>query len=137
MLKVKDQGQGQVSASTDNLEEVTSKRQTGKFKAENFSKSLPHTSTFQPWYKPQNIQNRTQTPPLCNKCNRKHYRNARCPAMGKRCRGCNKYNNFQTCCSSSHHQRGVREVVSTTYDDRLMNFFLDQSIALIKRIHGK
>ena len=92
---VKSQIKDQSAATARELEEVTSRHGDRRRK---FNKSSWTGSCTNKWYdKPQSQYTDL---PTCENCNRKHHRDTRCPAVGKRCRGCNKYNHFQVCCKS-------------------------------------
>ena len=43
----------------------------------------------------------TRGRPSCGNCGYQHAPNARCPAQGKQCDGCGKWNHFKHCCRSS------------------------------------
>ena len=60
--------------------------------------------------------------PLCNQCNQRHEQiESECPARGRRCRKCKRFNHFAVCCKTKTHgsqQHQVRQVVQDdSYDD--------------------
>ena len=44
----------------------------------------------------------------CNNCGLKHAKN-RCPAYGKTCLNCGKYNHFSSCCQSNRQNQNIRK----------------------------
>ena len=48
--------------------------------------------------------------PQCDRCNRRHGQDARCPGRGQRCKACNKFNHFEICCRTKN-TRTAREVL--------------------------
>ena len=98
-----------------NVEEVKSFRQN-KNRHTQFQKSKPNAN--QNYQRGSNHQSQS-----CTRCNKKHNKNAKCPAMGKRCRLCNKPNHFEVCCRTKAVQEVVHSRNDTSYvdDDR---FFL-------------
>lgn len=50
----------------------------------------------------------------CTRCNRKHRKDSKCPAIGQQCRSCHKMDHFEVCCRS---QKKLREVVYHAQDD--------------------
>ena len=87
--------QGQASSVSVQLEEVHNTRTYGQGRA---SASASNVTNF----------------PACSNCNRKHSRTARCPAMGKRCNFCHKYNHFAVCCRTRRAQEVVYTRENTT-----------------------
>ena len=60
--------------------------------------------------------------PLCTQCNQRHEQiESECPARGRRCRKCKRFNHFAVCCKTKTHgsqQHQVRQVVQDdSYDD--------------------
>ncbi|MCG8045737.1 MAG: reverse transcriptase domain-containing protein, partial [Candidatus Thiodiazotropha endolucinida] len=105
---------GQVRDQSDkHLEEIKGAR----------PKYFHHKHQQQQQQKQSKLQYKQRNPnpqiPQCSRCNRRHGDKAKCPAMGQKCRRCDKMNHFQVCCKSK--RPAVREVI---YDD---NYDTDDS----------
>lgn len=71
-----------------------------------------------------------QSGSTCTRCNRVHGDSGACPAYGKQCNECKRYNHFAVCCRSKNAKKQeVREVVYQ--DENEQSFFLGSITACV------
>jgi hypothetical protein len=84
-------------------------------------------SQFKQREKPQNRQYTRNTTskdaePNCGNCGYKHYnKDSQCPAKGKRCNKCSRYNHFGSVCKSANNNGKVQEIEE---DEEENHFFV-------------
>lgn len=72
-------------------------------------------------------QNQQKNPgsSTCGNCGYTHKKADVCPAKGKRCDNCNKWNHFSKVCRSVHKSKSVHEVTACPESDTESDFYID------------